>query len=107
MGVEWKKNLMKNKDYILLLLLIGLLVWWTRYDVYCNTPSACVAYDRLSSSWIKPLAVATQKSQMDYINNAKKLYNQNGFNSEKALIEGYTPNEIVDYLKLNNQKGKK
>jgi hypothetical protein len=50
-----------NKQHIILgVLLLISLAWWSRYDIHCDSesPIACVAYDRLTGNWIKPIVEA-------------------------------------------------
>lgn len=81
------------------------LAWWFRYDTHCPDYATCVAYDRFTGKWIKPTKLSIAQSNIDLINKAKAIYYRESFDTDRALIEGYSVEEIINHLKTGKNFG--
>lgn len=95
-----------KKEYIAATIcVVLLLMWWFRFDVYCETYPSCVAYDRLTSTWINPIEKANIQSKINHIKSSVKKDNIGTFRFEDALNAGITPEEIINHLNNKEKKG--
>ncbi|HYN54369.1 MAG TPA: hypothetical protein VES38_06665 [Methylotenera sp.] len=89
---------MNYKNIALAVIILFISAWWFRYDVYCNHPSSCIAYDRFSGNWIQPSNVAYDHAKEVEINALIKE-TKSKMNVEKVKLLGYTNNEITEEIR--------
>lgn len=77
------------------------LAWWFRYDTHCYTASSCVSYDRLKGEWIYPKEIAYNTKQEKIVKNLMIEKNRK-IDYKKALLAGYTYQDIIDDLREKN-----
>lgn len=81
---------------------IAILAWCFRYDTHCNAPNTCIAYDRLTGDWVFPKALASNTANEKLVKQLIAEKNKN-FDYKKALLHGYSYEEIVSELRGKNE----